>query len=313
VLGQAQRVQEQTNLLNLLPTRKQSQEANLDLKKAQLEQAKLDLEHTEIPAPFDCRLGEVELELDQYVVAGEKLFEAYSIDLAEVEAQVLPIDVRRLFQQSEAPAFVAGISMERLREIFKVKAMVEMASTDISARWPAKFMRVRESLDPHTRTIGLVVGVEKPYENVIPGRRPPLLAGAYCRVTFTGPTRDGQIIVPRSAIRDGHVFVLDAENRLRQKSVRVDFVQDEFAVVGEGLAGGETLVVSNPTPAIVGMLVEPLDDPVLLKRLIDDAKPAAEQAGAVKVSQEASSAARLLGSSRAAFETNDAPIPGASR
>ncbi|TWU39556.1 efflux RND transporter periplasmic adaptor subunit [Novipirellula artificiosorum] len=272
VLTQQQRLQEQRSALNLLPARKQSQQANLELKQAQLAQAQLDLKHTEIRAPFDCRLGTVTLDVDQYVAAGQSLFEAYSNDLVEVEAQAPMREVRRLIHNPNGAAAFEEISMQRVRDIFNVQAIVEMASGDLPARWSARFMRVRESLDPQTRSLSLVVGVDDPYQQVVPGARPPLLQGTYCRVTLIGQPRRDQVIVPRHALHVGHVYVLDGEQRLRRQAVEVVFQQDEFAVIGSGLVGGETLVVSDPTPAIEGMLVEPLKDNPLRERLIADAR-----------------------------------------
>ncbi|EMI22973.1 RND family efflux transporter MFP subunit [Rhodopirellula maiorica SM1] len=272
VLTQQQRLQEQSSALNLLPARKQSQQANLELKQAQLAQAELDLKHTDIRAPFDCRLGTVTLDVGQYVAAGQSLFEAYSNDLVEVEAQAPMREVRRLIHNPTGAAVFEEISMQRVRDIFNVQAIVEMASADIPARWSARFMRIRETLDPQTRSLSLVVGVDDPYQQVVPGVRPPLLQGTYCRVTLIGQARTDQVIVPRHALHDGHVYVLDGDQRLRRQSVQIEFRQSEFAVVRSGLAGGETLVVSDPTPAIEGMLVQPLQDDSLRERLVADAR-----------------------------------------
>lgn len=272
VLTQQQRLQEQTSALNLLPARKQSQQANLALKQAQLAQAQLDLKHTEIRAPFDCRLGTVTLDVDQFVGTGQSLFEASSIDLVEVEAQAPMREVRRLIHNPTGAAAFGEITTQRVRDIFNVQAIVEMASADLPAQWAARFMRVRESLDPQTRSLSLVVGVDNPYEQVVPGVRPPLLQGTYCRVTLIGQPRPDQVVVPRHAIHGGHVYVLDGEQRLRLRPVEVTFQQGEFAVIGSGLAGGETLVVADPAPAIEGMLVDPLMDDSLLKRLVADAR-----------------------------------------
>lgn len=273
ILSQQQRLQGQANSLNLLPAQKRIQEANLALKQAQLAQVQLDLKHTEIRAPFDCRLGTVTLDVDQFVGAGESLFEASSIDLVEVEAQAPMREVRRLIHNPTGVAAFGEITTQRVRDIFDVQAIVEMASSgDTPMQWSARFMRVRESLDPQTRSLSLVVGVDNPYEQVVPGIRPPLLQGTYCRVTLIGRPRADQIIVPRHSIYSGHVYVLDGEQRLQRRPVEVAFQQGEFAVIGSGLAGGETLVVADPSPAIEGMLVDPLRDDSLLKRLVADAR-----------------------------------------
>lgn len=291
ILTQQQRLQAQASALNLLPAQKQNQQANLALKQAQLAQAQLDLKHTEIRAPYDCRLGAVSLDVDQFVGTGQSLFEASSIDLVEVEAQAPMREVRRLIHNPTGVAPAGELTSQRVRDIFNVRAIVEMASSgESSAKWSARFMRIRESLDPQTRSLSLVVGVDNPYGQIVPGVRPPLLQGTYCRVTLIGKPRPDQVVVPRHAIHGGHVYVLDEENRLRRRPVEIAFQQSEFAVIGSGLAGGETLVVADPAPAIEGMLVDPLMDDSLLKRLVADARGPNAQSQPVSQSTPAPSA-----------------------
>jgi hypothetical protein len=53
--------------------------------------------------------------------------------------------------------------------------------------------------------------------------------------------------------------------------VDIDFSQANFVCLRSGLSRGDTLVVSDPTPAIDGMLVNPVDDVELLHKLIQEA------------------------------------------
>ena len=111
-----------------------------------------------------------------------------------------------------------------------------------------------------TRTVRIVVAVDKPYENVVPGQRPPLAPGMFCAVELRAKPRTGQIVIPRTALQNGHVYVVSAENRLEVRPVEVAFSQGGFACLRSGLVPGERLVVSDPTPAVEGMLVEPTPD-----------------------------------------------------
>ncbi|MBN2060851.1 MAG: efflux transporter periplasmic adaptor subunit, partial [Deltaproteobacteria bacterium] len=101
----------------------------------------------------------------------------------------------------------------------------------------------------------------------IPGERPPLISGMFCRVELHGPARTGSIVLPRSAIQNSDVFIIDHETRLRKKHVVVDFTQAEFAVIKSGLSGGEMVVVSDASPAIIGMKILPEIDDGLQERI----------------------------------------------
>jgi len=81
VLTQRQSVQQLQNSLRLVPQQKKSLEATLAVKNARLAQAKLDFAKTVVTAPFNCRLGAVEIEPGQYLTAGQSLFEAYGTAL----------------------------------------------------------------------------------------------------------------------------------------------------------------------------------------------------------------------------------------
>ena len=276
VLSQRQLVQNLENALNTLPAQHESLAAQLSAKQAALDLAKLDLSHTVITAPFDCRLSDVSIEKGQFLTTGQVLFAAHGIDVTEIEAQ-LPLDqARNLIDPDHGPIDVSGNPMEVIRKVFDVQAIVRMRTGDFEVEWQGRFDRLREQLDQQTRTVRVVVAVDKPYENVIPGKRPPLSPGMFCEVELRGKPRPDQIVIPRSALRTngdkgGHVYVVSPEERLERRDVQIAMIQDGIVVVRSGLEPGELLVVSDPTPAIMGMRIDAVRDEAVEKRLISDA------------------------------------------
>ena len=158
-----------------------------------------------------------------------------------------------------------------MQELFNFHVIVRYRSGDFKAEWEGRVVRMREQLDPRTRTVGLVIAVDKPYEQAIPGKRPPLVQGMYCEAELRGEVRKAQIVIPRSALHNGHVYVVGTDTRLGRRKVEVAFAQSSFLCLKDGLQEGETLVVSDPTPAIEGLLVEPVVDERLQQRLISQA------------------------------------------
>ena len=271
VLLQQQSVQSLRSSLNVLPSQQQSLAASLDSRTAALGQARLDLGRTTIKAPFDCRLSDVSLEVGQFVAAGQALFDAFGAAVTEVEAQ-MPIDqVRKLLNPSDVPLNISAVAMQAVRKVFNVDAVVRMRTGDFVVEWEGRFDRIREQLDLQTRTLRVVIAVDRPYENVIPGKRPPLAPGMFCEVELRGAPRTGKVVVPRTSVRDGAVYLVNDENRLERRPVEVAFSQGGISVIEAGLAGGERLVVSDPTPAIEGMLVEPTTDDEIRTNLILEA------------------------------------------
>jgi multidrug efflux pump subunit AcrA (membrane-fusion protein) len=82
-----------------------------------------------------------------------------------------------------------------------------------------------------------------------------------------GKSQAPRLVVPRNAVRNGTVYVADADDRLRRRPVEVLFNQDGFSVISSGLAPGERVVVSDLIPAVSGMLLRPHVDEELTARL----------------------------------------------
>jgi RND family efflux transporter MFP subunit len=268
VLRQQQTIQSLESQRNVLPAQRDALAAGLLAKEANLDQAKVDRDRTVLSAPFDCRLSDVALEVGQFLTAGQVLFEAYGAAVTEVEVQ-MPIDqVRRLLTPRDEVIDLGGDAMQTVRDIFDVQAIVRMRSGGFVVQWEGRFDRIREELDLQTRTLRIVIAVDNPYEGVVPGKRPPLSPGMFCEVELRGAARPDQIVLPRASVRDGMVFLVDGQKRLVQRAVTIAFSQGSLSVVSEGLKAGETLIVSDPTPAVEGMLVEPTWDEAIADELV---------------------------------------------
>ncbi len=272
VLAGRQSVQSLKNTLNLLPTEKAVLGAQQARNRAQLAAARLDLERTTITAPFDSRIAEVAVEKTQFAAQGKVLVVADSLDVAEVTAQ-LPIGklINLMPQGAAIPAHARGL-MESLPDLLRLSAVVRLRGGDLNARWDARFTRISDMVDPQTRTVGIIVAVDDPYRKAILGVRPPLAKNMFVEVELRGPVKPDQVVVPRSALHDGQVYIVNGDSRLERRKVGVAFLQTNFAVIGGGLAAGERIVVSDPVPAIEGMLLKPVVDQALAESLAADAR-----------------------------------------
>ena len=245
VLTQQRQARELQNSLNLAPAKVARLRAELAATSKRIAAADRDIDRTEISSPFDARLAAVAIEPGQYVAPGQELFTVHGTDAAEVEARIPLDDLRRLGPDNyDGPTAIDGLFRG-------VAATVRVRSGAFVQEWPGEPVRLRERVDPRTRTVGVVVRVDL-------RTGPPLLEGTFCEVEFRGQPRPGRLVVPRTAVRAGGLFVINADGRLDRRAVRVDLaLGDDLAVSGE-LAEGDRVVVSDPTPAVVGMLVDPV-------------------------------------------------------
>ncbi|HOO62901.1 MAG TPA: hypothetical protein PK364_03145 [Synergistaceae bacterium] len=272
ILQQKQAIQQLENLLALFPARTGALNAALQVNEAHLKQALRDLDKTLIRAPFEGRLGKVDLEEGQVLRGGETLFEMHGTQAVEIEARFHPAQLRSLVPPEKRDVLESGIPLSGLSELLQVTATVRLRHGSWESSWPAEFYGLRESVDPRTQAMNVVVTVEDPYGKGIPGVRPALMQGMYCEVELCGSPRHEALIIPRSALWGSRVYVLDEEDRLQILPVQVAFAQEDFVVLTSGVEEGRRIIVSDPSPAIEGMKVDPLWDEALQEKILEQAK-----------------------------------------
>lgn len=276
-LRQKKAVQEIENQLALIPAQRQELQAQLTQSRSRLEDATLNVNKTEIRAPFDGRLRSESVELGQAVAPGQVLAQLDSMGVAEALAEI-PLHVMRRVIPRGVQSFTKGMTMEDLRKLFSLQAIVRLTVGEEEVEWTGRLARIREEVDPQARTIGVYVAVDDPYMLAVPGVRPPLLRNLYCEVELRGKPLLQAVVVPRNAVRQGKVLLVDGENRLRRVDLTLDITQGDVVVIEKGLSGGERLVVSDLPYAVDGMLLAPEHDAALEARLVMEA----EASGAVQ-------------------------------
>jgi RND family efflux transporter MFP subunit len=249
LLSSRNAVQNVKNTLALLPTKRKVLEAKRT-------QAERDLENTRLPAPFNLRVTNMSIELDQYVSKGQTLVAGDAVDRIEVIARFPMSSLRRLFIGHEQHDISAELMNGNLADFVALQPRVRLDLGTTIAEWEAEFVRFSDTVDPETRTMGVVVAVDKPFEKIEPGRRPPLSKGMFVQVLLQGKAQPGRIVIPRSAVRDGVVYLADDENRLRRQPVDLLFSQGEISVIASGIEAGAKIVVSDLVPAVSGMRLE---------------------------------------------------------
>ncbi len=264
VLTQQASVLNLENSIRLFPTRIDAQRRQIDVNKSKLETARLNLARTHISLPFDSRISNVNVERTQFVGVGTELAEADDIDTAEVEAEI-PQDRFHTFMKLTLPKdfTVDKIRSGGISKVFESmgwSVTVRLRSSARDVTWPAKLLRTSETVDPKTRTVGVIVSVDKPYEGIKPIVRPPLVKGMFVEVEIAGRPTTNRVVIPRSAVHEGRVYTADEGNRLRIRKVSVLAEQGGKAVIESGLNFGERIVISDLSPAIDGMLLKPFPD-----------------------------------------------------
>lgn len=233
---------------------------------AQKTGAELNLQRTHIVAPFDVRVTDVKIGLARYANKGQLLFTADGLETAEIEAQFSIGNLRPLIG-----AVARGEAVEARLGALGLHATVRLRTATHLVEWPARVDRVSGVVDPQTQSLGVVVAIDRPTEMAEPGQRPPLFRNTFVEVELSSGPIDGQIVVPRAALHEDRLYVVDAENRLDIRKVVVDFALGGYAVLKKGAKPGERIVTSDLTTAVKGMLLDPQEDKKTKKLIVLEA------------------------------------------
>jgi RND family efflux transporter MFP subunit len=270
VLAQQQSVQSLQNTINLLPAERQRLQADIARLQSQLKNAELNLERTTITMPFTGRIAETNVEIQQYVRQGDRLAIADGISKAEVEVDLSMERLSALLHSMEV-INVEDVSAIGIGEVLGLSARVMLQRNSNTNAWDGKIVRTSDTLDPRTRTVGFIVEVDNPYANVQPGVKPPLVKGMFVEVEIRGKPMKNKLVIPRAALNDHHIYVADSYNRLQRRAVQTRPGGPNYVIVLNGLQAGERVVISDLSPAIEGMLLEPVIDNETLERLVIEA------------------------------------------
>lgn len=247
-----------------------SAEAALAQARADLESAERNLSRTRIVAPFSGRVTERGASAQQYVRAGEVLVSIEGTVSSEIEAEFQPTDLAQLIgsitvgQLSSSPSLdidttgVAGIFGRTL-----TAEVVVQFGNGVTFRWPASITRVTGRVEETTGAVGIVVQVDGAGQGDPTTQRPPLANGSFVEVVLSAPQSEAIILVPEAALRfegpTAYVYAVDADDRLTRHDVTITATYGNLVQVDERLEAGMRVVLSDPRPATLGLLLQPVE------------------------------------------------------
>ncbi|MCF6198960.1 MAG: hypothetical protein L3J67_06100 [Hyphomicrobiaceae bacterium] len=229
LLAQRKRVQDLQSALRLTPTQITAQKENKAVSQAQLEIAELNLKRTRVALPFDARIAQTNVERTQFVGVGKLLGIADSMKSAEVDAQIPVAKMRALLHVASETLTskkreVIAQSVPTFASKYGLHGIVRMRLGGQLVEWPGKVVRISDTVDPKTRSIGAIIAVKNPYRQAIPGLRPPLIKGMFVEFEMRARSLGDQIVIPRSSLRKDRVLVVTKDSRLAFRKVTTKLV-----------------------------------------------------------------------------------------
>lgn len=235
--------------------------AELDSVKAQLAQAKRNLERTKIRAPFAGRVRQKNVGLGQSVNPGMPLGVVFAVDFAEVR---LPIAARER----------AYLDLPEMEDDPPVDVVLrDTISEESEIVWKAKIVRTEGALDKDSLELFAIARIEDPFG--LKSGHPALRIGQPVEGAITGITLTDVIALPRGAVRqlDKIYLVNEADNTLMSLTVTPLWSDEDHVIVRESaLEEGALLCTTHLVYAPDGATVEiiPDIDPPTRKRRVTD-------------------------------------------
>jgi len=201
---------------------------------AALSKAKLDLERTNITAPFAGRVDVKRTGLGQYVSLGKVLADLYSTDAAEIH---LPLTDTQMGKIDLDPSATDGE--------LQVRLFANVGG--VRRSWQGLLTRTSGAVDQASRVLNLIVEVKDPYG--VQSGEPPLLNGSFVEAEIPGITLENVIEIPRKALRAGNrgagnsVVTLDSDNKIKTVDVDVVHTTKDIALI-RGVQSGTPIITS---------------------------------------------------------------------
>ena len=222
-------------------------EAVLQDSKIALEQAFRDLQRTEIKAPYDGLVRSEKVDLGQYVSRGMVIASIYAAQYAEVR---LPVADKQL-AYLDLPLGHRG----ELADEIKPEVLLFTDYGGKHYEWIGKLVRTEAEIDSRSRMVTAVVRVNN-NNNV---DQPDLPIGLFVNARIKGRWVEGVVTIPRAALRNqSKVLVVDKDNRIHYRDVKILRFENDNVIVSDGLESGDVVNISPLQTIVEDMLVNPI-------------------------------------------------------
>lgn len=240
-LASRQRLQTLENQLALTGPQKEQLLAQRDLTKVLFQEAQLDLERSGSIALFDGWVLEKTVEVGQHVNVGQNMGRIYRAGELDIEVRISVKDFKWF------PA--------DLNQGAAVEADIIFETAGAQRTWNGRVSRIKAEMDDRTRTLPMVVEVDKTSGAAEIQGSLRLMPGMFVRVKIKGKAVDQAFVLPRHVVYPGDIVYTVEDNRLKIKPVNVLRAYKDSVIVSQGLAEGDQIIKTPLSAATDGMLV----------------------------------------------------------
>ncbi len=216
--------------------------ATLDAAKATEESALRNLDRCRIRAPFDGMVSKANVRPGQFVSAGIQLGEIFATDVSEVRLPLSTSDLSFI----NLPKPNEPLNIDQAPKVILINKVGEE-----SQEWIGSIVRSEENVDPINRMVYVVAKVDDPYS--LNNNNTPLRRGTFLKATINGRTAKKIIAIPRTALRGKNRVWIAEDGKLVYRKVKPVYLDENLAIISEGIDSNEQIIVSLLAGVIDGM------------------------------------------------------------
>ena len=217
--------------------------AALDAAKATEESALRNLDRCRIRAPFDGMVSKANVRPGQFVSAGIQLGEIFATDVSEVRLPLSTSDLSFI----NLPKPNEPLNIDQAPKVILINKVGEE-----SQEWIGSIVRSEENVDPINRMVYVVAKVDDPY-SLKSNNKAPLRRGTFLKATINGRTAKKIIAIPRTALRGKDRVWIAEDGKLIYRKVKPVYLDENLAIISEGIDSNEQIIVSLLAGVIDGM------------------------------------------------------------
>jgi RND family efflux transporter MFP subunit len=215
---------------------------------AELAEARLNLDRTEIKVPFLGRVMEKSVGLGQFVNAGTRLGRVFSTDRIEIK---LPLTDAQMAELNLPMGFMANAENAPVARLTAFVGNKEYS-------WKGRIVRTQAAVDQQTRLVYAIAEVIDPYGTSSDSAM-SLAVGLFVTAEIASAQSMDAFVIPRLALRnEDKVYVINDEGTLEIRTVEVLSTSADRVLLSGGVANGERVVTSTIPAAVDGMQVQAL-------------------------------------------------------
>ncbi|MDJ0858425.1 MAG: efflux RND transporter periplasmic adaptor subunit [Dinoroseobacter sp.] len=209
--------------------------AQVEIAKAAIRQAQLDVDYTQVIAPFDGRIGRVEVSVGELVGPSSEA-------LVNI-VRVAPIYVEFSVSERQFLSFLerAGLTQQELVSMDSPERVFAILPNGDELQEPGAIVFVDNRIDPTTGTITI--------RAEFPNERELIIDGSFLNVRIEAAEPTSVILIPQASVqrdqRGDFVLVVGQQQTVEQRYVTLGRQVETAIVVVDGIREGETVIVEG--------------------------------------------------------------------